>query len=185
MGLRGSNREIEEKLVVEGIDQMYQVDNLLYKKLRNKARIVEGSSTDVYWRPKGKADFIRVRYRGNYKDSQMTLKYSDKGNINDRIEIDVDIDNPMNAALMFEHMFGKPIGTIKKRYSVYFMDKDDSNISVYQVENDKRVFIEIEALDMERVKKLKRKLLSIVPYKLIPQNKSLCQLILQNKLKKR
>jgi adenylate cyclase class IV len=146
-----NNREIELKLEVKNAKSIEDVSKRL-EKIFNYTKSIKGKSKDVYWETgdNSKADFVRLRL---YPDSspQVTVKYTDKGTNFDRVEIDLNVDSAKNAVHLINSLFGKPKGSIVKEYQVYFLDEEDSNISVYKVKDDPRVFIEIEARTKKKV----------------------------------
>jgi len=173
------NREIELKLEVLNVKSLAEVSSQL-EKVFNYRKTVKGKSRDLYWKAteKSKADFVRLRL---YPDSspQVTVKYTDKGSNFDRVEIDLNVDNAKNAVELINSLFGKPTGSIYKEYQVYFLDKEDTNISVYQIKNDPRVFIEIEARTKKKVLDLSKSLKTYFPkLKTKKVNQSLYQLFL-------
>lgn len=142
--------------------------------------IISGHSKDIYFNaPKdARADFVRVRFGTDDEESQLTLKFSDRKHNKNRIEFDLDITDPKKAVSMLSYCFGKPAGEIKKRYHVYFFNKYD-NISVYQIDGDKRVFIEIEATTPKKLARLYRNLRAHCPgLQMTTVDQSLFQLFL-------
>jgi adenylate cyclase class IV len=109
-------------------------------------KTIVGDSSDVYWLPSRPvtADFIRVRYHPA-GGGQITVKHEDKKDNLDRVEIDVDVQDPDQAVKMLKAAEGPPVGVLRKKYTVFFVDNDDTNVSVYKVRGDSRVFVEIEA----------------------------------------
>lgn len=149
MGFR--NREIEVKLEVMSKDSLADLRRDIYRAYHDDcSQIINGYSKDVYFGTPGlKGDFARVRYGRKGELSQLTVKYTDK-NLNDRVEIDVPTNNPKAAEAFCRQLFGPPDGEIKKKYHVYFLNSH-SNIAIYQIKNDPRVFVEIEATTRKRV----------------------------------
>ena len=173
------NREIEVKLVVENADSLSKINNILKKHFKKKSKRQRvGISKDAYWRtPRtSKADFIRLRcYSGGR--AQLTVKHTDKGDNLDRVEIDLEIDDSKKASLMLSSVFGSSLGFIHKRYSTYFLDNEDTTVSLYQIVNDKRVFLEVEARSKKEVFSLIKEVEGILPnYKLKREKRSLFQL---------
>ncbi len=174
------NREVEIKLQVLNDFTFNQVSSQLrdfYGDICD--RIISGASKDIYFKaPRAsKADFVRVRYGTRDELSQITLKYSDRGTNKNRVEIDVEVSDPDQAEVLLKYCLGKPVGKIKKKYHVYFLN-DYDNVSCYQIDGDDRVFIEIEAKTRKKVDKLRKELTStFLDLKVI--NKSLYQLFLK------
>jgi len=150
-----ANREIERKFVVTG-KSLIEVSNAVAKSLRREFReLVTDESSDIYWKAGrgAKADFIRLRMMPD-GTGQLTVKWTDRGSTTNRIEIDVVVPDPVQCQKFLTQVHGKPEGSISKEYHVYLIDKMDTNVSVYQVDGDKRVFLEVEARTLERVSRL-------------------------------
>lgn len=157
------DREIEVKLLTKSARSMKRVNVFVHNALENQYQcrpIIVGSATDIYWQAPedSDADFIRLRELDNTDDkgcnSQITLKYSDKGGNINRVEIDVPIGDKAKGAKLLTYLLGDPLGTITKDYVVYFLDDEHTTVSVYQVIKDKRVFVEVEAKTMQRVRQI-------------------------------
>ena len=184
------NREIEVKLLVKGITSLKTVNNHLEKMFPDPEDLVIGKSKDVYFHPPvgSEVDFARVRFFPDRDGGQLTIKASDKGNNVDRIEVDVEVKDCDQAVKFLNHLLGRePTGTLTKRYIVYFLDKRDTTVSLYQLVGDSRVFLEVEARSMAKVDKLLKELENILPYELERVNSSLFQLFVEeeNDLKRK
>jgi adenylate cyclase class IV len=157
------NREIELKLVVDNAKSIDEVAKKI-EKVFNYKKTLRGKSKDVYWDPirGSKADFVRLR---NYPESwpQVTVKYTDKGSNFDRVEIDLSVESAKNATEIMKSLLGKPSGSVTKEYQVYFLDNKDTNISVYKIEKDSRIFVEIEARSKKKVLDIKKSLNKYIP----------------------
>jgi hypothetical protein len=154
MGYRG--RETERKLTTDllSYDQVvYELTSLI------STPHMQDYSTDWYWDvPNTKDTFARVR---QYPDGhfEMTIKQEDKGIYQDRIELDIPTrtDVPKYDIMAYNEIaFGPRIGTIKKHYSVWFLDDAKHNsVSCYKIEvNGKeidKVFVEVEGTSLEYV----------------------------------
>lgn len=152
------NREIERKFVIAEKDYNSGV-RLLKRAIGNWDRLVTGDSTDIYFEVPSNlpADFARVRMMPRGK-AQLTIKYQDRDCNLDRVEIDVNVDDPAQAIAFCTHLFGYPARSVRKKYLVLFLDDRDTNVSIYTVRGDKRVFIEIEARTVEKVEKITKRL---------------------------
>lgn len=162
MGYR--NREIEIKLLVENSSKLPLVKETVedwVKSMYPDFDYVIGNATDLYWYAPdhGKGDFVRLRRMSN-SNAQITMKGTDKDDITNRIEIDLEVDDYKQARILMEGLHGEPIERVKKKYHVYFLENDDTTISVYQVAKDPRVFVEIEARTKKRVRELTSALLA-------------------------
>ena len=177
------NREIEAKMLVEGVTRMNDVVKLLntvYDDDRCE-RIIVGTSSDVYFEPPkdAKADFMRVRFAANKTDqSYFTIKYTDKGGNLDRVEKDVPISDPKLMVDVLTDIHGKPKGEIRKRYRVYFLSEEHDTISVYQIKGDDRVFVEVEATTEAKMNRFLEEVQKTLPYTLTRSTKSLFQMFL-------
>jgi len=177
------NREIEAKMLVEGVTKMNDVVKLLnpvFDEDRCESIIV-GASKDVYFTPPkdAKADFMRVRY-GHKKGDQsyFTIKYTDRGDNLNRVEKDVPIGDPDLMVDTLSDLHGAPRGAIHKRYKVYFLSEEHDTISVYQIKGDARVFVEVEATSQVKLEKFLAEVQKVLPYTLTRSTKSLYQMFL-------
>ena len=174
------NREIELKLVIRPNVSLSYIKNRLYDIYGQTAeKIITGHSKDVYFRaPKGaKADFVRVRYGVKNEASQITIKHTDRKSNKNRVEIDLPIGNPRQAEVLLKRLVGRPVGEIKKRYHVFFLGPND-NISIYQIDGDGRVFVEIEGTSAKKVFKMWTYLKTHLGLEMDLVKKSLFQLFL-------
>lgn len=174
------NREIEKKFVIEG-KAMKKVSTIIHDALRRDFQtVLKDESRDYYWSPqKGmKADFIRLRLMPD-GTGQLTVKWSDRGSTTNRVEIDVTVPDPEQCRKYLTQVHGKPTGSIYKEYHVYFMDKFDTNVSVYQVKGDSRVFVEVEAHTLARVNGLVKKVGTAL--EMAPETRSLYQIFIEGK----
>ena len=172
MGYR--NREIESKLLVEGTKDMGIVDRVLKHIIRPQS-IIKGYSSDSYWGlPKNsKNNFGRVRYKTN-GGAQLTVKRQDKGSYRNRVEVDVEVDDPKQAVAFMKAMTHRDSdGSVKKNYIVYFLENGDTTVSIYKVTNDSRVFVEVEARTEKRMYQLVKLIRSALPFKIKNIDKSL------------
>lgn len=161
MGYR--NREVEIKLLVENTNKLPLAKEMVegwVKTMYPEFDYVIGHATDLYWHApdQGQGDFVRLR-RTSDNRAQITMKGTDKDDITNRIEIDLEVEDYRQARILMEGLHGEPVEKVQKRYHVYFLENDDTTISVYQVTKDPRVFVEIEARTKRRVKELTKSLL--------------------------
>lgn len=151
------NREIEVKIAVDGVSSLKQLDNLFspfIEELYSDFDLLIGKSYDEYWNtPRNSlASFARLRKTTDGK-AQLTVKSQDKGDNIDRIEIDLEVDDYRQAKRFMEAIFDEG-EKLSKKYYVYFLENDDTTISLYQVTGDPNIFIEVEARTKTRVKNL-------------------------------
>jgi adenylate cyclase class IV len=178
MGYR--NREIETKLEVIGTPSLDKVAKSVDRIFGYKCtKTIVDRKKDVYWKtPKeSKADFVRLRHLEDGR-AHVTVKFADKGSNENRVEIDLVVDDPQQAYALLAQVFGKPKGTIDKRYFVYFLEDEHTTVSVYRVMGDRTVYIEAEAKSLRRMGSIVRRLGKQLPWKLKKLNKSLYQIYL-------
>jgi adenylate cyclase class IV len=161
------NREVEVKLLLSGASGYDKICAFvegvakgLYPKYDTEDDLVIGNATDIYWNAprSGIGDFVRLRKTS--KGGQITLKASDKGNNIDRVEIDLVVGDYKQAKELMFALHGDSKATVTKKYNVYFLEDEHTNISVYQVKNDGRIFVEVEAKSKTRVREIIKALLA-------------------------
>jgi adenylate cyclase class IV len=154
MGYR--NRECEKKFTVVGSSYADAIEAL--EEAFDYDRRVINASKDYYWRPlEGmKVSFGRLRYMPN-GTGQMILKHKDRGTNVNRVEIDVEVDDPDQGKEFMAQLLGEPCGSIYKKYHVLFLGDEHTTVSIYSVRGDNgRVFVEVEAKTeaaLERIEK--------------------------------
>jgi adenylate cyclase class IV len=181
------NREIEIKLLVEGIRTLPPVVakiQSLWETMSDEGRVLVGNASDYYWNtPKSSnADFARLRKRS--KDSsggQLTIKSTDKKDNVDRIEIDLDVDDHAQALAYMKGLMGEPVARVTKKYHVFFLEDEHTNISVYQIRNDDRVFVEIEAKTLKKVIQILNKVIESTGYDYLWVKSSIYQMFVQQR----
>lgn len=126
----------------------------------NLYHMESGRSVDAYWHApygkKHKADFLRLRNMG-HNQGQMTAKGKDRGNNEDRIEIDLEIYNLKQSRILMESFLGKPSGIVDKNYIVYEgakLENYGDTISIYKVKESLSIFLEIESNTKSGLEKL-------------------------------
>jgi CYTH domain-containing protein len=163
-----NGREIERKYVIEGLS--YQIaKNILSHSVYIKEQH-DGTSSDVFWKQPN-VDFIRLRENTN----ELTVKVTDKGTVEDRIEFNVPTTNHEEAYMFCTVAFGPPVGRLQKTFYVVDMG-DDRYVSLYTVEGDDRVFLEIEAPSMVDVVDIEHDLR--LEFSLVQQHRSLFDIFL-------
>lgn len=177
-----NNREIEVKMLVVH-SNFLSVERMLDAHLQDWDSKISGKSKDVYWKAPRNADanFVRVRFLPETKSGQLTLKHCDKETNVNRLEIDVDVKDPTQTVKLFTQLMGESTGVITKQYTVYFLDEEDTTISLYKVIGDSQLFIEVEARTATKVDKLVSDLKERFPVDLTSINKSLFDLFIKNK----
>ncbi|NBP13540.1 hypothetical protein EBU95_03960 [bacterium] len=176
-----NNREIEVKMLVKGCKSLKRVEKLclgLFKPIN----VITDQRTDYYWAAPA-TDFVRVRQMEKNKNGhgQMTVKKTDRGSNFDRLEIDLDIFNVNQAVRLKTAEYGKKPKKLKKKYTILFLDRLDTNISVYQIDKDKRIFVEVESRNARKVNKLVKILQNRLPFPLEVIRKSLYDIFILRK----
>jgi adenylate cyclase class IV len=187
------NREVEVKMVVNGVTRMADVDRALQGILKGHRRKIAGDSEDTYFHkpvllkvPRvPKADFIRLRRPNKDDISKFTVKYADRGGNFDRVEKDSDVTQFKQMRSQLVDILGEPAGVLRKRYVVYFMGsrghEADTTVSLYQVKGDKRVFLEIEAKTADKVDYWTKRVLRALPHGTIRVYESLYELFISGR----
>jgi hypothetical protein len=171
MGFR--NREIEIKMLVKGCKSLLDLEKICIS-IFSPMHIIKDSRTDYYW-PAPATDFVRVRQMEKNKNGrgQMTVKKTDKGCNFNRLEIDLDILNVNQAIRLKTAEYGMSPKKLKKRYVILFLDNVETNISIYQIYKDERIFVEIESRNAKKVNNLVKLLKKNLPFDLENVKKSL------------
>jgi predicted adenylyl cyclase CyaB len=177
------NREIEIKMLALGTKSFSLVSSEVEKYVSEvypEFTLIKGNSHDWYWSaPKvSNADFVRLRKNTN--GATITIKSTDKGDNTDRVEIDLDVDDYKQAKELMFSLHGDPKAKVQKKYDVYVLEDKHTNVSVYQIKDDDRVFIEVEATSRRRVKELTKGLVG-GSRKFAWIQASLYQMFVQNK----
>ncbi len=169
------NREIERKFIL-GTDQTLQQVRRDVCALLSDPCPLDATSVDRFWKAPN-VDFLRLR-----DDRQMTVKVTDKGDILDRVEENVSVDDVATCERLLTLVYGKP-ETLTKTYSVWSVVegvaadiREISVVCVYQVRGDSRVFLEVEADDMEAVDETTEYLKKYLD--LVPEHRSLYQIFI-------
>ena len=161
------NRELEIKLLLTGASGYESVCKFvestvkkLYSSYSTDDDLVIGNATDIYWNaPRaGIGDFVRLRKTS--KGGQITLKATDKGSNLDRVEIDLEVHDYKQAKELMFSLHGDSKATVTKKYNVYFLENEFTNVSVYQVKGDSRIFVEVESKTKGRLKEIIKELLN-------------------------
>lgn len=172
-----NNRELEKKFHAIGKtpSSIVKIIESLLSSRFVIDRNFSGSSIDYYWKsPNPKtADFLRLRL----DTSELTVKHTDKGNVSDRVEIDVPLVDVNQTYAFMNQVFGKPQGKIIKHYTVMSIDDHNVEISVYKVKGSKITYVEVEARNQKRLDWFVELIKAKVKLKLL--NKSLYQLVLK------
>lgn len=146
---RSYAREIEKKFTLNVPFQEALVT--LEKLFPNPDKILEGTSSDTFWKAKG-VDFVRLRKN----TSELTLKITDMDTIEDRIEENLVVDYE-TAYRMCEILFGKRAGELQKTYNVFYIN-NEVVVSLYKVLGHPQVFLEVEADDIYTVRQYSNQL---------------------------
>lgn len=160
------NREIELKFTAHSLkkNDVFTADHVFEKlskeftKLKLAARKLHSqTSSDIYWHGKrgGRANFVRVRTNPTI-GGEVTVKTKDHATNEDRVEKDLYVKDPVQAASVLEELLGPSAATVTKTYSIILNKESGESVSVYEVEGDKkrRIFVEAETISKIRLKKL-------------------------------
>lgn len=177
------NRELERKYIVsrngsydtlKGLITYFQTD-VLKDKLEPKG-FFTGKDIDYFW-PTKNGDFLRLRATNN----QLTLKRTDRGSIQNRLEINAVVETNKMLELLKEER-GEPSLRVEKDYIVYRMP-DNAEISLYQAKNNPSVFLEVEAHSLRTLKSYCAKLAKFLELEL--QTESLYAIMSKRSLNKK
>ena len=178
------NREVEIKLMANSssLPNVMRDVEAWVESINPVLDYLEGNATDLYWDApeRGKGDFVRLRR--NSTNAQITMKGTDKGDIINRIEIDLEVEDYKQSKILMEALHGEPVEKVKKKYHVFFLENDDTTISIYQVAKDDRVFVEVEARTKTRVKALVKSLMSYSKYRYDWINSSLYNIFVEKSI---
>lgn len=165
-------RELEHKYVLTGISKI-DADATIQSIFTGSLE-VSGRSSDTFWRHH-MVDFIRLREN----TKELTIKVTDKGTVEDRIEENVRVDDLDTTIRLLTAMHGEPVGKLTKTYDVYYTPL--AIVSLYTVHEDpeNRLFLEVESEDMEDVKDCVGIFREY--FRMEKQDKSLYQLFLEGK----
>jgi hypothetical protein len=137
-------REIERKYRIMDDVSMYTAHSWLRTMFRD-CRIDAGISSDQFWTGQG-VDFIRLRTN----TKELTVKITDKGTIEDRVEENLPVKDLVDAQRWSTAVFGSPVGTLEKVYQIYYTPH--CIVSLYEVTGYPALFLEIEAEELDTVK---------------------------------
>lgn len=139
-------REIERKYTLTFKDraETYMDVATFIDDMFTVEKEVTGASYDTFWEQPG-VDFIRYRENTN----ELTVKVTDKETIEDRIEENVIVRNPLDTKRFCQLVFGVPTLKIEKVFDVFYLP--NAVLSLYTVEGYDQLFLEIEAADIATV----------------------------------
>jgi adenylate cyclase class IV len=179
------DREVEIKLLVTSHDCLYGSVNRHIRKfvaeIFPEYEEISGNSFDLYWKTSehAMADFVRLRR--NRSGACVTMKSTDRGDNVDRVEVDLSVDSFKQAHSVLSGIFPEAPTKVKKKYNVYFLENEDTTISVYAVDGDKanNVFVEVEARTLTRVKDLVKQLVEKTEWEYAWSKSSLFNIFVQ------
>jgi len=160
------NRELEVKILVRNKDDGISPSQSsvcafveselkkIYPAYNTEDDQIIGNATDIYWNaPRtGIGDFVRLRKTS--KGGQITLKATDKGSNLDRVEIDLEVHDYKQAKELMLALHGESKASVRKKYNVFFLENEFTNVSVYRVSGSAMTFIEVEAKNKTRLKEI-------------------------------
>lgn len=115
-----------------------------------------GRSEDTFWTHPG-VDFVRLRGITN----ELTIKITDKGTTEDRIEENVVVDDMEATRRMATALFGAPVGHLWKNY--YVMRLPNAHLSLYTVDSVPGLFLEVESNNINSVREMSESLERFLP----------------------
>jgi len=136
-------REIERKYILG--ETSYENAKFRLDILFPEADVNESVSTDTFW-DQGGVDFIRLRRN----TSELSVKVTDRGTIENRIEENVVVADFDTAKRFADLVFGDPVGELEKNFCVYKLG-GGVELALYTVTGDERVFLEVEAPTLQQV----------------------------------
>ena len=169
------NREIELKYELTDSYSYTRLVRLTERFIRQfipqPYGVFEGTATDKFWvLPGTKSDFVRLRSNAD-GHGEITVKYTDKGLVSNRVEINVPTTSLDKGESFMQQLFGPHALQLRKNFTIFsFMGSVE--VSVYAVGN--RVFLEIEAPTMKQVKDFRDALTFLREYE--PETRSLFQI---------
>jgi hypothetical protein len=169
-------REVEKKYVVDwAYGTLAELESWVSPAIK-VVRTIHGHSSDLFWKAPN-VDFVRLRENTR----ELTVKVTDKGTVTDRIEENVVVEDIEVAAKLQTLLFGSSCLTITKQYSVFYLalsEGQEAVLSIYTVEEDPetRVFLEVEATNIETVDKVASELILKTSLSLKQEKRSLFQI---------
>lgn len=150
------NREIERKSIVLSNNRRVTYEKVVasLNKLPCTYK-VQGNSGDEYWKsPRHSNGFLRVR---SFPDGSSELTFKEKDNITgnlDRSEIDVKVQDSKQLSCFMNAVFGKSLGEIHKKYTVFVLEDKHTTVSVYQLQKSQIIYLEVEAKTVSQMNEL-------------------------------
>ena len=147
-------RELERKYIVDmsaaGAEWRLKV------MFPNCLETHRGRSQDIFW-SHPTVDFVRLRGVTN----ELTIKISDKGTTEDRVEENVVVDDMAATERMATALFGAPVGQLWKNY--YVMKLPSAHLSLYTVDSVPGLFLEIESNSLNSVREMAESIERFLP----------------------
>lgn len=173
MKISKNNLEIEKKFIIQdkiNLKNSFILLNDIFRFSSSK----NDTSNDVYWNPsKTNVDIIRVRKDPSF--IEFTVKKSLSGDNTNRIEINTTCGDNIFETL--SQMLGKSEGTVTKSYFIGFLP-ENIEVSVYQIKNDSRIFLEIEADNMLKIDRIHEQISNVFDLK--QEFRSLYEIFVKN-----
>jgi adenylate cyclase class IV len=129
------SRELERKYIVDmnSVAAEFRL-NVMFPGAESSLR---GRSKDTFWEAPG-VDFIRLRDNTR----ELTIKITDKGTIEDRVEENVVVNSINTTRRILNVLYGPHTIELWKNY--YVLKLGDCHISLYTVDGLEQVFLEVE-----------------------------------------
>lgn len=177
-------REIEKKYRLSGNRSLKEctaiVRNVLIAIDEPHSSILDCKTIDTYWKPSEPSTMTLARVRdsvGQRSDGEfttlkeLTIKQKDLGHNVDRLEINLGIDNTVDATALVSGLLGtKPTGVINKIESIFLLE-NEAVISVAEIlDHPGQLFLEIEAPNLALVQIIEDQLISWLDATLVPES---------------
>ena len=118
-----------------------------------------GWSNDFYWEAR-ESDFIRLRQnKVGTTDVTITTKHTDKVDATDRKEVNLTVPKKdfKDSMALLTTALGDPAWSFRQHYKLY-RAHDGTIISLYRIDADDSLFLEIEGKDIKTVEKWGKRL---------------------------
>ncbi len=144
-------REIEVKLLADGVSYQDVLDYLKQELMPLVDSFKAGTSIDAYWKalPHASGSFLRLRVSDAV---ELTAKANDRGGIEDRAEWNVPVSSEHKDSMMeaLAATLGDP-STVMWRFADFRLNKDTTISAIQNIEQPQYAFVEVESTDRNEV----------------------------------
>lgn len=177
------SREIEKKFELKSPGTILLLENVLETAVWAIEDMItitgrkSGTDTDDYWKIDEKSVFrLRLNHDGKV---ELTLKVKDKETNTDRFEENLDVNSHGKASNILAKLYGNSLGQVNKTFAkVTFIGGE---MAIYRVARDGRVFLEIEAQDINTVNMLAAKVMGQLSFlEIIEEPRSIYELYVKD-----